>query len=91
MARYAQMTTDEIHARQDENLYRRLGRQEDRAIEKLDRQLAEADKLIGELNREGAVIYYINVLSAKGVATGRTREFSYRTDAVSYLIRNHYV
>lgn len=91
MTRYADMTTDEIHARQDENMYRRLGRQEDRAIDKMDRQLNECDKLVGKLNREGKTVYYINVLSAKGVPTGRTKEFTTRSEANSYLIRNRYV
>ncbi len=58
------------------------------AYDRLDRQLNDADALIGEL---ASGTLYINVRSKNGAMTGRIRKFNHRSDAASYLIRNRYV
>lgn len=62
-----------------------------RAEARLDRQWDEAEKLIGELVRDGKTIHYINITTAKGSLTGRTKEFTSFGSAVDYLIRNRYI
>ena len=49
-----------------------------------------ADCLIGELCREGAVIFYVNLRDRSGRPTGKTKEGT-RLNLVAYLIRNRYV
>lgn len=44
----------------------------------------EAEHLIGELNRDGKTVYYINLRSGKPKEGGRI-------DLIEYLIRNQYV
>lgn len=57
-------------------------RAEERAVKKIDRQLARADQLIGELVRDGKTIYYAMR------ANGRIREETNRLALVDFLIRN---
>lgn len=64
---------------------------DDRAIDRLERLEAEAEKLVGELVRDGKTVYYINVLKKDGTPTGRTKEFANNVGAIQYLIRNRYV
>lgn len=66
-------------------------KEEDRFVAKLDRQHAACEPLIGELNREGRTVYYINRLDRQGRLTGKTAEFPMWGAAADYLIRNHYV
>ena len=61
---------------------------DERAYNRLGRQLAAADVLIGQFVG-GA--YYINVLNRRGHMTGAVRRFAHKTDAQHYLIRNRYV
>lgn len=69
----------------------RRGKQEDRFLDKLDRQFAAAEAKIGQLVRNGAAIFYINVLTKSGGFTGKTREFATEFAAADFLIRNRYV
>lgn len=70
---------------------RRREASNNRAWDKLGRQQSEAEHLVGELCREGATVFYINVRSKAGRLTGATREFATKFDAVHFLIRNRYV
>ncbi len=63
---------------------------EARQYDKLDRQIDQAEQLIGELIRDGKTVRYINVLSKAGVLTGKTVEGT-RAELISYMIRNRYV
>lgn len=65
-------------------------KQEDRFIEKMDRQTDTAEALIGEVCREGQPVFYINLTTRDGKMTGKTLEGK-RADLVGYLIRNNYV
>lgn len=71
--------------------FSRREKSDERALLRRDRKAEEADALIGELVREGKVIYYINVRRRDGSFTGKTAEFAFHFEAVDYLIRNHYV
>ena len=55
-----------------------------RAWERADRRERQADNLIGELNRNGQIVHYINL------RTGKTKEGS-RFELVAYLVKNNYV
>lgn len=79
---------------QSEARDRRRLRAEDRYLSRLEKREAAAERLVGELCRDGRTIPYINCLNAKGVPTGKTREFPGPTglgQAISFLIRNNYV
>ena len=71
--------------------YNRMQRAEDRAMDKLDRQMAACDALIGQLVRDGKTIYSINCKNNAGQYTGKSKEFAYEIDAKNFLIRNGYV
>jgi hypothetical protein len=85
------MTIDEEFERQMDRNARRRNAADDRAIDRLDKQMTEAEQLVGELMRDGKTIFYICILKASGKHAGRTKEFDMRGDAINYLIRNHYV
>lgn len=70
---------------------RRRAKYEDRFMDRLDRRMAEAEPLIGELQGEKGHRFYINVRSKDGRLTGAIREFANRSDATAYLLRNNYV
>ena len=76
----------DMEAQFDRNERRRF-RSDQGAWDRLGRQLAEADALIGELS-SGA--FYINVRSKSGKLTGAIRRCARRDDASSFLIRNRY-
>jgi len=61
------------------------GRAEERMVTRLDRLEAKAEKLIGELCREGKPVFYVTT------RTGKTREATARYELVDFLIRNQYV
>lgn len=63
---------------------------EDRAIRRIERREESAERLIGELCRDGRTVFYINLRDRNGRATGKIREGS-RHDLISYLLRNRYV
>ncbi|MFG1270805.1 hypothetical protein V5F40_22905 [Xanthobacter sp. DSM 14520] len=72
---------------------RRL-KSEDRFLARVEKREAAAERLVGELCRDGRIVHYISCLSARGVPTGRTREFPGPAgfgQAISFLIRNNYV
>ena len=54
------------------------------------RREREAEALIGELQRGGKTIHYINILSKDGRPTGRVKEGSW-AELFNYLLRNKYV
>ena len=58
---------------------------EERAVERLDRQEAKADPLIGELCREGRTVYYVVQ------SNGKIRESAVRYELVDFLVRNRYI
>jgi hypothetical protein len=57
---------------------------EHRYLVRLERREAQAQKMIGELMREGKTVYYVAPIG------GQYREGSY-AELVNFLIRNHYV
>lgn len=71
--------------------HKRRMAQEPCQLERLDRRLAAADELIGELRRATGRVFYINVRGKTGRLTGRIREFASRCDARDFLMRNRYV
>ena len=80
-------TAEQLERRMDRLEVRRF-RSDERAWDKMGRQLSDADALIGEL--VGGT-FYINVRSKTGTLTGAIRRFERRGDAQSFLIRNRYV
>ena len=84
----AKITEDQ---RIDGNHNRRMANQARINWDRHDRRSDEADALVGELCREGKTLFYINVKNAKGINTGKVREFASRPEARHYLIRNNYV
>lgn len=73
---------------------RRRCKAEDRYLSRLEKREAAAERLVGELCRDGQTIHYINCRNAKGIPTGKTIEFPGFIgfgQAVSFLIRNAYV
>lgn len=64
---------------------------EDRFLDKLDRLSAKALPLVGHLQGEKGLRFYINVRTLAGRLTGAIREFATETAAIDYLIRNRYV
>lgn len=72
-------------------LDRRRCRLDDRWLARRERQEREAEPFIGQLNRDGDVIYYINVMGRNGQLVGKVVEFDYHYQAVDYLVRNKYV
>jgi len=81
----------------EKNLDARLSRRlkaEDRYLSRLERREAAAERLVGELCRDGVVVWYIHQLTAKGLPTGRVVEFPGlrgHGEAIAYLLRNNYV
>ena len=71
----------------DRNERRRFAA-EARAYDRLEKQLSEADALIGRFVHGE---FYINVRSKTGRLTGAIRRFATRSDAAHFLVRNHYV
>jgi hypothetical protein len=63
---------------------------EDRYLTRQEKKEAEADALIGELERGGRTVYYINQIDRRGRFTGKIIEGPYYK-LVEYLIRNHYI
>lgn len=68
---------------------RRLAR-EDRFLSRAERRESEAEKLVGELCRDGVTVYYVNLLDRRGRATGKIRTGS-QFELVQYCLRNNYV
>jgi len=77
--------------RQMEARQARRMKAEDRFLGRQEKLEAKAAPLIGELCREGAEVYYINVLDRNGKPTGKTKESSSYYELVEYLIRNKYI
>jgi hypothetical protein len=75
------------HAQFERNDRRRFAA-EARAYDKLGKQLADADALIGEFVT-GEL--YVNIRGVSGKLTGKIKRFTRRSDATHYLIRNRYV
>jgi hypothetical protein len=63
---------------------------EDRYLTRVEKREAEADALIGELERGGRTVYYINQIDRRGRFTGKIIEGPYYK-LVEYLIRNRYI
>ncbi len=63
---------------------------EDRYMDRIEKKEAAAENLIGEINRDGKMVSYINQIDRKGRMTGNTIEGS-KLELVRYCIRNHYV
>lgn len=84
--------SQEIEQHLEARLSRRM-KAEERHLLRLERREVEAEKLVGELCRNGQTIHYINVRNIKGELTGKTREFPGPQgfgEAVHFLIRNNY-
>lgn len=63
-------------------------------LDREERRGNEAERLVGELCREGQPVFYINVARRDGSLTGKTKEFPGQfgwSQAISYLMRNNYV
>ena len=82
--------SNDLEAQFDRNERRRFV-SDQRAWDRMGRQLNDADALIGELMSEGVCVFYINVRSKNGKLTGKIRRFPNRSDARQFLIRNRYV
>ena len=63
---------------------------EDRYMDRIEKKEAEAETLIGEINKNGKTVSYINQIDRSGRFTGKTIEGS-KMELVQYCIRNHYV
>lgn len=74
----------------DNRMARRVA-SENRALDRRERLEKEAEKLVGQLMKDGKTVYYINQRNMKGTLTGKIREFTREGEAISFLIRNHYV
>lgn len=72
-----------IEADLDTRQLRRM-RSEDRQLKQLEVQEAKAEKMIGELCRNGKTVYYV------WFTNSRYREGTF-SELVQFLIRNHYV
>jgi hypothetical protein len=64
---------------------------QDRLNAKFDRQWVEAEALIGQLQREDGVHFYLNLRNRKGQFTGKTLESRREDTLIGYAIRNNYV
>ena len=63
---------------------------EDRYMDRIEKKEAAAETLIGEINKNGKTVSYINQIDRSGRFTGKTIEGS-RINLVSYCIKNKYV
>ena len=63
---------------------------EDRYMDRIEKKEAAAETLIGEINKNGKTVSYINQIDRSGRFTGKTIEGS-RLELVRYCIRNNYV
>ena len=63
---------------------------EDRYMDRTEKKEAAAENLIGEINRDGKTVSYINQIDRNGRFTGKAIEGS-RVNLVSYCIKNKYV
>ena len=63
---------------------------EDRYMDRIEKKEAAAETLIGEINRNGKTISYINQIDRSGRFTGKTIEGS-KMELVRYCIKNKYV
>jgi hypothetical protein len=78
----------------EEIMQNRVDRREDRDYATMLREERLRDlakPLVGRLQGEQGVRFYINVKTKAGAFTGRIKEFASEFDAVNYLIRNNYV
>lgn len=80
---------DAEDARLDARHTRRLAT-EDRFLGRMELKEAAAERLIGELTRDGCAVYYINKLDRSGRPTGQIHEGTPGA-LIDYLIRNKYV
>lgn len=80
-------TIEQMEARFERNEARRF-KADERAWDRLGKQLSEADNLVGELNGGK---FYVNQRNKAGRLTGRAVIFDNRQDAVDFLLRNRYV
>ena len=78
------MTTEQIE-RMLENKFSRRCLAEDRYLSRREGLEARAEKMIGELRREGRTVYYVIQTN------GKVREASWKSDLVDFLIRRKYV
>ena len=81
--------TNDIDRQLDARHNRRLAA-EDRYLSRVEKREADADALIGELERGGRTVYYINQVDRRGRFTGKIIEGPYYK-LVEYLIRNKYI
>lgn len=63
---------------------------EDRYMDRIEKKEAAAETLIGEINKNGKTVSYINQIDRSGRFTGKTIEGS-KMELVRYCIRNNYV
>jgi len=80
----------ELHQQLEASQNRRMAN-EDRYLRNLERKEAKASHLIGELIRNGKLVYYINLRTQVGLLTGKTKESTSKQSLYDYLIRNGYV
>jgi hypothetical protein len=64
---------------------------ENRTVARLERQEREAAPLIGELQGETGLRYYINLRDRAGRMTGKIKESRSYFELVDYLARNGYI
>ena len=79
----------ELEALLDAKSNRRVAA-EDRYMDRIEKKEAAAETLIGEINKNGKTVNYINQIARGGRFTGKTIEGS-KMELVRYCIRNNYV
>lgn len=73
---------------------RARGRADDKFLSRDEVLRRKAEPLVGELCREGVTLFYVNIRDRAGRLTGKIKEFTgalAEQNAISYLVRNHYV
>lgn len=78
------MTTEQME-RMLENRFSRRSLAEDRAMSRRERLEARAEKMVGELCRDGRTVYYVIQTN------GKVREANWKFELVDFLIRRNYV
>jgi hypothetical protein len=78
------MTTEQMERMLENRCSRRVFA-EDRYLSRRERLEARAEKMIGQLCRDGRTVYYVVQTN------GKVREANWKSDLVDFLIRRKYV
>lgn len=81
MGRYVRKNAEEL---MEGRQIRRM-KQEERYLAKIEKQMKDAEEMIGELCREGKAVYYVYPVG------GRYKESDNFISLFEYLVRNKYI